>query len=117
MVCILKVRLHFHQVSNGEDVLGVELLLDGPVEADAERRHLFFQPLLSLLADAVVVRYVSAAGNHLISRGGFDLVVLVQRLLQVPFAAGKAHVEVDARTRVVNLRHSARHHVGRNLQV
>lgn len=101
---ILAANLARNEVSSGENVLRVQVLLDGIDHSDSGLSHGFMHPPTSDLSNAVVMGQRTTASDYLVASRCLDVVVDLHRVRQTMVVDGE--VEVNARSCVVDLSHS-----------
>lgn len=97
------------KIPNCKDVVGVQLLLGGPVQTYAHIRYRFRVPPGPDLPHAVMVRNRSTGGEDFVTRVALDGFVDDHRVGEASVV--EPEVEVHARTGIVGLRHPAGHEV------
>eukprot|EP00041_Stephanoeca_diplocostata_P024787 m.637018 g.637018 ORF g.637018 m.637018 type:complete len:314 (+) comp22600_c0_seq13:322-1263(+) len=109
--CMLRHRLSpagvlINKISNGKNVLRVQLVFDATKNADSARGDGCLQPRLPGLSDAMMMGNTSSVSNHLIACLHFHRVERGHGILESRMQEAK--VEVDADASVVQLRHTTR---------
>lgn len=101
---ILAANLARNEVASGENVLRVQVLLDGIDHSDSGLSYCLVHPPPSDLSHTVVMGQRTTASDYLVARRCLDVVVDLHRVRQTVVVDGE--VEVNARACVVDLSHS-----------